>query len=294
MTPFKVVSVDAFTHQGFTARDVPNHGNEDSLVQASSIFGVIDGATAMIPDRLTGLTGAEYVSRFAAADFAHADLLEPDATACNVLLRTNKRFGKHLAEKFPQVAAQGKYGPSAAVVLVRFHADGTYSYAQAADCFLAEVRTDGMVEVLTPDQLVNLDENGSLRLARQRIREGVSPAEVLKDPSVHAQLKKNREKNNVAFGVLNGEKALADHVCHGRRPLAGVKALVLMSDGMVLATGNGGRAERVACSALRMLALGVRAYYRDCIKNVADTDPHFQRMPRFKHLDDASALVLHF
>ena len=287
-------STEAASFQGYKRAHQHNHGNEDVFVTYRNVMAVIDGATSMIPNRLDGLTAAQYIARFVEAELITLarELDDDHVTAADLLRAVNARFADHLRIYHPLVAAQGKYGPSAAGVVVKIHADGTYSFAQVADCFLVELSANGLHgQLLTPDQLVNLDENGALKNARDMIRNGGDPATVLDDPAVRRQLKANRLKNNVAFGVINGEADMEQHICAGRRPLDDVHALVLMSDGMVGPAGRG--AANIVASAQDLLIYGVPGYYAR-IKSCYDADADFRLYPRFKHMDDATALLLRF
>jgi hypothetical protein len=289
----KIRSVDAFTHQGFAKPNLLNKGSEDTFaVRDNTFFAVIDGATSMVAHDMDGLTPAAYLARFITRCVNEMQgPMRDDVTAADVFMAINSAFRLFLRAAFPDVAAEGKYGPSAAAAMVKLHADGTYTYAQVADCFIVEVRTDGTLLLVTPDQLVGVD-NGSMASARQRLRDGVPPEEILADPKVRAILKENRLKNNVVFGVLNGEPEVQNLLCHGRRSLDGVAALVVLSDGMVI-PGEGGRTDGAEAAAQRMLHTGVSAHW-NALKALYDTDPTFRRFLRFKHMDDATGLVVRF
>lgn len=281
--------VEGFSRQGFTKPNQPNKGNEDRIVITERVFAVIDGATAMVPHKLDGLTAAAYIARYIGRELASATA-DDCVTAADLLLSINASFATHLAQHYPHVAAEGKYGPSAAAVVVKLHDDGTYTYAQVADCFLLEEKAR-RVALLTPDQLDALDTT-SLQDAKRRLLEGVSPEHILQDPEVRALLKANRLQNNVVFGVVNGEPDMAKHLCHGRRSLDGVTALVLMSDGMCQPDVPV-RASSAIVSAASMLDQGLSPHYR-YLKVLYDTDPGFLLFLRFKHMDDASAILLRF
>ncbi|MBI1363376.1 MAG: hypothetical protein GC134_05275 [Proteobacteria bacterium] len=287
----KIRSLDAFTHQGFSKAGTPNKGSEDTFaVRDNSFFAVIDGATSMVDHNMNGLTPAAYLARFIAEQIGTLPTVTGDDvyTARQAFLRINFEFRLHLWSRWAQVAREGKYGPSAAAAMVKLHKDGTYSYAQVADCFIVEVRKDGTCVLVTPDQLVGVD-NGSMAEARQRLRDGVPPEEILADPKVRAILKENRLKNNVVFGVLNGEDDVKNLLCHGRRSLDGVAALVIMSDGMVPPTA--GRESGAEMAARAMVDMGVSAYWR-MLKSLYDADPDFRKYLRFKHMDDATGMVI--
>src|SRR5690606_21350923 len=126
---------------GRKRRDQVNAINDDAIYAGQRLFAVIDGATSMVPHTLNGLSAAAYLSRYAVAWLTAADNdLTDTRTARELMLALNADFATHLRENFPNVAAEGKYGPSAAAVIVRLHEDDTYTYAQVADCALVEVK----------------------------------------------------------------------------------------------------------------------------------------------------------
>lgn len=287
----KLFAAEVFTAVGRKRHDQVNPINDDAVYAGQRLFAVIDGATSMVPHSLNGLSAAAYLSRFVVAWLAAVDNdLGDTRTARELMLALNADFAAHLRENFPDVAAEGKYGPSAAGVIVRVHEDNTYSYAQVADCALVEVvNYEGTL--LTADQLINLDD-GTLADAMRRVREGCKPEDVLQDPVVKARLRANRLFNNVRFGVINGESEMAALVCHGRRSLSDVTKLVLISDGMQAEPRKGRSGDdRLLEGAMLVSRWGaVRAWERLC--KIYDADPNFTAMPRFKHMDDASAVVI--
>lgn len=287
----KLFAAEAFTAVGRKRHDEVNAVNDDAIYAGQRLFAVIDGATSMVPHRLNGLSAAAYLSRYAVAWLAAADNdLADTRTARELMLALNADFAAHLRKYFPDVAAEGKYGPSAAAVIVRLHEDNTYTYAQVADCALVEMKKyEGTL--LTPDQLTNLDD-GTLAAAMKRVREGCKPEDVLNDPAVRERLRANRLFNNVRFGVINGEPEIEPLVCHGRRLLTGVTKLVLISDGMQAEPRKGiSGDDRLLAGALLVARWGAaRAWER--LSKVYDSDPNFTAMPRFKHMDDASAIAI--
>ena len=128
-----VMSVDAFTHQGYKAPRKLNHYNEDRMVIGTNVFAVVDGATAVVDVDMNGLNPSAYMSKFL-ADYLLNQPSDDPRTAVELLADANAAIRAHLQAEWPQVYAMGKFGPSAAVAVVKFHADGTISVASAADC----------------------------------------------------------------------------------------------------------------------------------------------------------------
>lgn len=297
----KLSFVDSASERGAKRVDIPLAMNEDRMIQAyNGVYAVIDGATSMIKADMDGLTPAAYVAQFVVTWlYENTRDIAPNTTAKELLIAVNNAFRDHVSEKFPDIAAQGKYGPSAAGVIVRLHSFGSYSYAQVADCYLVERRRmdyygvdqPDMYELLTPSQLQGLDD-GTLKKAHEKIAKGYPVEEILKEPTVAKKLKANRLFNNVRFGVINGERAMENHINAGTRCLSDVKSLILMSDGMEDIAADPGFC-KVETAAEQMVKYGVRTYWKQ-LRAVFDTDPNFTRWTRFKHMDDATGMVISF
>lgn len=283
-----ITSIDAFTHQGFTAPGTPNHYSEDRLVITPGTFAVIDGATAATADQMGNLNTSAYTAQFLATFLARHD--HTTHSAGDLLLMANKQFAAHLTAAWPHILRLGKLGPCAAVVVVRFH-EHAITLASLADCAIVGLMDDGLWHLLSdPDTRHGALDDKLAAAAQAEIARGLTPQQARKAPAVVAMNEKHRNLMNIEYGVFNAEPEVATFLHTATVDLARCKALALFSDGM-LWPESATDAEAFTETARRMHAQGARAYYQT-LQEKYDGDPAFTRYPRLKHMDDATGMVL--
>lgn len=282
---YNVKSVDAFSHQGFKALGVLNHYNEDRLVVGTNTFAAIDGATAVVDVDMGGLNPSAYMAKFL-AEYLHSQDHDDACTALQLLERANAAIRKHLKAKWPNVYAMGKLGPSAAVALVKFHKNGTVSVASAADCAVV-FRKNNRWQTITPTRRSLGTLGGTLKATVQKMVEAGMPLDaVRKSPEIKALLQKQRLQANVSFGTFNHEPEACQFFFGETFSAEGIDAIALFTDGMEW-HGAATHADACETAANKMSKLGVANYHAALEKRLqADTSP------RFKHMDDASGMVL--
>ena len=283
------------SHPSLIAVDMHGKPNEDRLVVAAPSFAVIDGATALNPGLMAGLTPAAYCAEWLRAWLvAEADSgAAASRSARDSLVEANREFGHHLQSDWPAFADwAGKTGPAAAVILVREQGNGQLSWAGAGDSYLVRATAQADDWTVWPK-----DERGDSQTALQALIEalkaGLSTQDALRDPEILQLLRLERAKHNITHPIFNGEPAFADLIHHGTLNPADYPALVLLSDGLAWPgspRGVGGQAG-YGVAAAEIWAKGLSAYY-SALKAEFDTDPGFTLYPRFKHMEDATALVL--
>lgn len=290
---FPIHFIDAFTHQGFKTKDGPNHYNEDRVVIGTHVFAVIDGATAVVPGERNGLNASAYTSDFLMR-FFHAHDNNDTTTAQNLIIAANKAFRTDLETYWPEMIKAGALGPSAALSLVKFHADGTLSYANMADCSCVIEKGDAPVMISHHyPRHSELDEILADAIFKE-IEKGLTPLEARELPHVAAIIRTNRGLINVDYGVFNAQEKMVDFVRGGTLSADDVKTLktiTLLSDGMLWPEEKSLEAGALKAASL-MKEKGVRDYYFR-MKDMYDKDHSMQQFRRLKHMDDASALVIH-
>jgi hypothetical protein len=277
---------------------VDRHGkpNEDRLVASSPTFAVIDGATALSPGLMEGLTPAAYCAEWLRAWLvAEADSgVAASRSARDSLVEANREFGHHLQNDWPAFADwQGKTGPAAAVILVRETATeagvAVVSWAGAGDSYLVRATAEtNDWEVWPKDERVD-NSLTALRALTEALKKGLLPQDALRDPEILQLLREVRVNHNVTHPIFNGDLAFAELLHHGTLNPVDHPSLVLLSDGLAW-PGSGGQAG-YGVAAAEIWAKGLSAYYSS-LKAEFDADPGFTLYPRFKHMDDATALVL--
>ena len=286
---YPVLSVETFTHSGYASPGVVRAANEDRVFghQQSHDFAVIDGATSITGTMINNLTDGAYIAQYM------SDYLQGKANqSCEMheaVLEANGAFGAHLQKDYPQIYALAKQGPAAGGCMMRLHDDGSYSYAQAGDCILLEKKKGQPWQQLTADSRWEDDSKYEI-LMQAMFKQGASIAEVRADKIICKMIEEHRLKSNVTKPVLTGEQELADHICKGRRSLKDVEMLLLMSDGMAWPEGE---KEQGFLAAAEKMQQGFSGYYQE-LKALYDADDQYQKYPRFKHIDDATALKMMF
>ena len=287
----RISHVELFSHQGYKSPGQVNAGNEDNMVYAGQTLAVVDGATAVVKDEIQGMNTAAYTAHYVHDHLTRLALLpeHKDAEAHLLLAGLNRAFGQHIEAEYPQIAALGTDGPCASAVVVRLHED-SYSFGVIGDCCVAELGLDGNWFV-APWELHD-EEEQRLQRAKEMLTSKNLPLNTMRnDPDVLADIRAARKRLNVDRGVFNGDPAMENFLLYGRRPLAGVKELLLFSDGMGLPGVD--KVTGAKHAAMQMTENGCSAYWRG-LKAVYDGDPEFTRFLRYKHMDDATAIRISF
>ena len=284
------------SHPSMIAVDMHGKPNEDRLVASSPTFAVIDGATALSPGLMEGLTPAAYCAEWLRAWLvAEADSgVAASRSARDSMVEANREFGHHLQDDWPAFADwQGKTGPAAAVILVRETAteagEAVVSWAGAGDSYLLFAQEEKSDWRCALEEAIEQLDYHPRTILTQKLCKGLSPQDALRDPELLSLLRAERAKHNATHPVFNGEQAFDSCVYHGTLDPEVYPHLVLISDGLAW-PGSGGQAG-YGVAAAEIWAKGLSAYY-SALKAEFDADPGFTLYPRFKHMDDATALVL--
>jgi serine/threonine protein phosphatase PrpC len=269
--------------------------NEDAFVENSSlgVYGVIDGATSLAAfTGKNGETGGYLASRIIAECLVSMRSTSgDDFSLYEALLEANRQLrvemikhGIHMDRK------EELWG--ACVVLIRVMEDYV-EFAQAGDCMLTAVYSDGLIRTITRDQLEHLDS-----VTRSLWAKGVSEGLIMRDELwsyVKQQIVSGRQSANTdsGYGVLNGDPELSRFMEFGRINRINLKALLLMSDGLYMPKTDGqpsSDAEEVTRS---VISMGLENYINQ-LMDIEESDPDCLNYPRVKKSDDKTALWIEF
>jgi serine/threonine protein phosphatase PrpC len=269
--------------------------NEDAWIcnEAIGLYGVIDGATSLVPFvGAEGETGGVLAARvivqhlnqveFQSDSRAH-DLLIHLEEANNLLRIEMERYGVLLERKEELW--------SACAVLVHI-TDYWIDYAQAGDCMLIAYYQDGTIRVVTHDQLEHIDQ-----LTLDRWADGVAAGIVNRDDLwayTKPQIIRGRQLANSTDGyaVLNGDPAFSSYAEYGRISKVGIKALLLISDGLYAPkAADSPRIDGAIELALRIRDMGMKQYV-DWLIDLEESDTECVQFPRVKKSDDKTALYI--
>ncbi|QGQ98185.1 hypothetical protein EHS13_26515 [Paenibacillus psychroresistens] len=269
--------------------------NEDAAVRNEDIrlFGVIDGATSLVPFiGRKGETGGVLAARVI-EEYLNRVGLDADTSAqglLQLLLEANELLQKEM--ELNGIALEQKEELWNACAVIVHITDHWIDYAQAGDCMLIAFYEDNTIRVVTHDQLEQIDQ-----LTFDKWAEGIASGIVQRDELwayTKPQIIRGRQLANTpgGNGVLNGDPALANYAEYGRISRVGVKAVLLVSDGLYKPKAAGA----VKTDGAVELALGVRDMglksYVDWLIDLEESDPECVQYPRVKKSDDKTAIYI--
>ncbi|WP_274363615.1 protein phosphatase 2C domain-containing protein [Paenibacillus thermotolerans] len=265
--------------------------NEDALLAEEDrlVFGVIDGATSLVPFRGNqGETGGYLASRIIGDSVRKA----VSGGGGNVSLRdslvdANRELRLEMERCGIDTSAKEQLWGAAAVV-VRI-GERSVEYAQAGDCMLIAVYSDGTIRAVTRDQTAHLDGE-THRLWAEGVANGLRSKDELWR-CVLPQIVSGRRLTNTAEGyaVLNGDPELEGYVEYGAINRIRLKALLLMSDGLYVPKPPGETPFNAEEACAKVMEMGL-AEYVDWLVRLEQSDEACLRYPRVKTSDDKTAI----
>jgi serine/threonine protein phosphatase PrpC len=269
--------------------------NEDIWIcnEAGGLYGVIDGATSLVPFvGAEGETGGVLAARTIARSLTQAEL-QADSRAdkllellldANILLRFEMEQNGIMMERKEELW-------SACAVLVHI-TDHWIDYAHAGDCMLIAYYQDDTIRVVTHDQLESIDQ-----LTLDQWADGVA-AGIMKRSELWAhtmpQIIRGRQLANSpgGYAVLNGDPDLVNYAEYGRISRVGVKDLLLVSDGLYKPRAVAdSRTDGAVELAARIRDMGLQTYI-DWLIDLEENDPECVKFPRVKKSDDKTAIYI--
>ena len=177
--------------------------------------------------------------------------------------------------------------PSAGIALLRLEED-RLDYLLLGDCAISIEKTDGTVLTIEDDTLRRLDNSALTALQAHAARLGAPPRDCL--AFIQDTLRQNRALRNTSMGyyILDPSGKGIPHAVTGSLPATDVQSIFLCSDGFAqLCQFTGGSLTDLH---RQVKENGLESLYHELCAH-QDSDPSFQRVPRFKHRDDASAVL---
>lgn len=269
-----------------------NSWNEDALIihNKEQVYGVIDGATSLIPFTGTnGETGGYLASRIIANTLDRIMSQQEHETIplTEALMVANRELRMEMLNYDIDLKHKEVLW-SACAAIIRIN-EYSIEFAQVGDCMIIAVYADGLIRVITRDQLAHVDQE-TYRLWAEGLAEGLTSRQELWD-HVKAQIVKGRQLTNTPSGyaVLNGEPEVADYMESGRINRINLKAILLMTDGLYLPK----RANEKLFDAMEVTKLvmkqGLEPYISGVIE-LEENDPECHIYPRVKTSDDKTAI----
>lgn len=267
--------------------------NEDSLIinERISLFGVADGVSSLVPFKSEdNLTGGYIASNMAKTYLETLTSTEHDLRYG--LSKINECLYEKMKEnRIDSNRKEQLWGTALAAVCL---SEKGLEYIQTGDCMILAVYQTGEVRPLTRLQVEHL-EHTAIEKWKRCIQEGMNKKDDIM-PYLKEILIANRQLSNTdkGYGVLNGEPEAIDYVEYGKINRAGLKHLILLTDGLfppseVIPEGRP-YWHHVAMS---ILENGIEQYADELIQ-LEETDSECIAYPRFKKSDDKAGIVIHF
>lgn len=311
--PFGSVYVETFG-SGATGKM-----NEDAPVildmgDERTLIAVLDAASSQKKNSSfdsEGVSGAFYVSHLTSMGFVNSkeygDLKNRvDLSAEDILLEINSWIYKNMKD-IPGVdySDAASVPGMAAVLMLVDKTNKRISLAQVADAAATLVKSDGSVEVLTPNLNASFDEKtmefvhdlvGEYNSDLSHIRQIPEAKERIRIHLAESFVEKTNKKGGV--GILNGMPELtSNHLIYSANIYLDdkVSSILLYSDGAILPFMEKGVSPDIAAEAFVKKVYGKTEVSTliDGAK-VLESDTDFSRIPRMKLKDDATLVAVSF
>lgn len=271
--------------------------NEDGFVinKEAGLFAVLDGATALVKNNVTGATASSIVKAVLDKENHEGNLLTTILKANRILgtrvLEYFKEQGYKNVESIPKVERS-----TTGAIAIKIH-HNRLEYVQAGDCMLFVQYENGEIRTLTYDQVSALDQ-----LSIEKAQEVHSKLEKQEPKGDIHQIvrerilpiiKKNRNMLNTdqGYGILDGSKEAERFLESGSITLNNVKKILLLSDGLQLPNVKAGG---IACweeTAKLAFDKGLEHLYQT-VQGMEDSDPEGKVYPRLKPSDDKTGILI--
>jgi serine/threonine protein phosphatase PrpC len=255
---------------------------EDAMFVQAACFGVFDGATSLTAPALGSRLGGPPQGGAVAAGIARdvfaaggpRPLAELAHEANQAVAGAMDRAG------IDRARPENRWGTTAAVVRI---ADDRLEWVSVGDSVILAIFDDGTFRPLAP--MHDHDRTTKRLVASLRARASAL-RELLK-----GDLLAVRALANVEYGVINGEPAADRFIVHGREALAGVRHVLLFTDGLLVPRADPDGIDDLAPIVARFQESGLPGA-KDLVRDLESRDPDCRVYPRFKPHDDIAAIAL--
>jgi hypothetical protein len=252
--------------------------NEDVLLSEGNLFGVFDGATSLGRQRFCGcLTGGPLAARTAARTFQ-----EKPGNLVQLAALANRRIGNKLcAENIPLTDRHRLWATSMAVIRI---GENHIEYCQIGDAMIMLIDWDGDFRVVIPP--IDIDRETLDSWKKSSVPKSTTIHDHLADQILQVRL-----QMNVRYGSLNGEPEALRFLHSGYIDPAGVRDVLLFTDGLFLPRENPLEIDDWH-SLVGLYRQGGLKAVRDYVRKLQREDPDCRKYPRFKQHDDIAAVAI--
>ena len=273
------MSIFAFhniNHIRFAGR--PDHPCEDLVSIDNATLLLMDGASPLGPSIMPPSDAAWFVRET-------SRILKKSLPGHDCPLTEILSFS--MEELLPRWTGPSADMPSAGIALVRLK-ENHLEYLLLGDCSISIEKRDGTTLSSADKALRRLDFIALSELQSHAARLGASPRDCL--PLIQDILRQNRSLRNTPEGypILDPSGKGIPYAKTGTLPAADVQSILLCSDGFAQLSEFTG--ESLPHLHKRAKGRSLPALYHELCSH-QDSDPTFDRVPRFKHRDDASSII---
>lgn len=266
--------------------------NEDAFVldESRHIFGVIDGATSLVPYRgANGETGGRLASQCIKHFFE--ELTDEDETRDleALTLEANRRLGREMAESGVNLQSKEELW-TAGLAMIRV-SENRIEFVQAGDCMILAKYRDGSMRSFTRDHVAHIDRD-SKKIWEAEIASGVRSKAALWE-KVKPIILGNKKRMNTpeGYSVLNGLPEAGRFLEYGRMNRIGLDKLLLVTDGLFYPEESQEQGSRnpdeQLLNGIEMMGLEPYAQWLIALE---EEDAECIRYPRFKKSDDKTGI----
>lgn len=254
--------------------------NEDALLAVNPVFGVFDGVSSLESyQNEEGKTGATIASSIARDVFSVGEksLLELAHVANSAIRDAMHQEGIDISRKTALWATTG------AVVKLNYN---TFDWLQIGDSFILIIFHDHSFRLLIDDYDHDLETMTMWQGLASRQMENIGSL-------LNKQFLKVRNRINVSYGVLDGEKEMEGFLKHGAVALDGVAHIIIFTDGLIIPKEDPRQPDDFKTFVNLYLDGGLKKVH-SYVRKQENSDPKCWRYPRFKQHDDIAAIALSF
>lgn len=237
------LKISELTERGVDYLGQPTPYQEDAIVHAGLIHGVLDGVSkpyvkdpdlyAGSPGGVPNLSGGQVVVMRAAYELSHLTL-NNGISFRRVVRDLNRQIGRYFKEELNLDLSQPGQNPGAVGALVKF-GRSSIQIAAWGDCFVFVRKTDGTVVTLSQNQVLKHDEE--LYPIFHRLCSEYGKVEAWRHYTPTRQDAINRHANKkdhpAGYGILNGQPGFLDFVVWSNLAACDVDSIFICSDGFM-------------------------------------------------------------
>lgn len=254
--------------------------NEDNYIIRNNLFGVFDGMTSLEKyiDQ-EGKTGG-----YLASSIANEVFEKDDKRLKELALEANKSIREEMRQRdIDQQKKVNLWSTEAAVIRIQ---DNYMHWAQVGDCLISLIYKDNSYKLLLED---DERDKENLIMWKELKEKGVKNAWDQMTPYI----KKVRERMNIDYGAMDGEKEMVNFLYESSEDLTDVKHVLLFTDGIFLPKKDPAEADDFRDFVNLYLEGGLQKV-KDYVRAMEKEDPDCSKYPRFKKHDDIAAVSITF